>query len=202
MGASEIDWLVAEASSTSVTTARLRELAGHDAVEVREAVAKRDDLPDDVIAHLAGDAYDMIRRHVAERAEWPARSLLWGGGYPPPVAMRIDIAHRRALPLDAWELLAEDPYPEVREALARNPELTVWAARRLAEDPDTGVRQTVARREILPDEVVERLARDDEASVRVTVARRRSLSALVVCQLWHDSDPEVRARLWSSWGGA
>ena len=85
-----------------------------------------------------------------------------------------------------------DPRPEVRRALAGNPNLPVGVLVMLAGDPDGLVRAGVIRHPRTPAEVLEHLVVDESPTVRGLYAARKRTSARLLARLAADEDATVR----------
>lgn len=121
MGDAEVRvaWQVAEAQSPTVTTERLRELAKHPALLVREAVAKREDLPDDLAVGLAYDVSVYVREAIAKRPTLPAAAIE-RLARDEDTRNRYLIASRRDLPVLVVCQMWHDPDRDVVKALRRS----------------------------------------------------------------------------------
>lgn len=86
------------------------------------------------------------------------------------------IAGNPSLPAEVVVLLAADPDPEVRGAVARRADLRTAERRALVTDPDPDVRGAVARRADLGPGERSTLARDPERAVRLAVSVHPALS--------------------------
>jgi uncharacterized protein (DUF2336 family) len=145
-----------------VTYEQARDLLDHPDVEIRRALAARDDLEPEIIYYLANDPDTEVRRLVARNDASPAKaSLLLAADDSDDV--RCEVAERLGrlvpgLPHDQTErtwrtvhqalnLLARDQLPRVRRALAEA----------LKTLPDA------------PRDVICKLARDRDSSVAVPV---------------------------------
>ncbi|WP_295121476.1 hypothetical protein [uncultured Leifsonia sp.] len=90
-------------------------------------------------------------------------------------------------------LLAADPNPKIREAVASgyNTPEDLFAA--LANDPDEGVRGCVAKNEATPCDILRSLADDRSETVRGWVAVNYSVPADVMAKLAKDRSRTVRS---------
>lgn len=90
-------------------------------------------------------------------------------------------------------LLATDPNPKIREAVASsyNTPEDLFAA--LANDPDEGVRGCVAKNEATPCDILRSLADDRSETVRGWVAVNYSVPADVMAKLAKDRSRTVRS---------
>lgn len=107
--------------------------------------------------------------------------------------MRFQLAARTSVEPEILYYLADDPDPEIRRRVARNPATPALANRRLADDVDDDVRATLARKigRLLPLlshernernrelvlETLDRLARDALPRVRAVLAQQIRSSA-------------------------
>jgi len=86
--------------------------------------------------------------------------------------VRWIVAGRETTPLDALEILADDPDRDVRIEVALNPRVTAHLLARMARDPDPLVRSAVARSINLSKALADQLRRDPDPFVRRQVAFR------------------------------
>ena len=114
-----VDPLVVEAGWKGTSPERIRELAQHEFSSIREVVAKRDDLPDDVAVMLANDPNVYVREQVAKRPVLPAAAIerLARDG---DTKNRYLIASRRDLPVLVVCQMWHDPERAVVEELRRS----------------------------------------------------------------------------------
>lgn len=102
-------------------------IRNHAKDEDKTAIAKRPDLPEDLIRTLANDAHKYVRRAIAERSD---------------------------LPEDLVRILAKDKFEEVRQAIANRESLPEDVLRTLINDEDTYVRKLIVQRKDLPKDIV------------------------------------------------
>jgi hypothetical protein len=158
----------AEAATTR-SSERLRELAGHRFVTVRQAVAENDAAPDDVVIGLVEDANPVVRSAAATtgtarpgtHAALAASSDRW---------VRAILAHTAAAGArpPAYEIqrgLVEDSVAEVRERVAETTSFQDLFDR-LLRDPSPRVRGICAANPRVTRDVVDRLLSDPSAVVR------------------------------------
>jgi len=119
-------------SETKISYEEARELAAHQDTEVRAALARRDDIPPEILYFLAEDTAPEVRRTIAQNEVAPEQSslLLARDGH---AGVRADLAgkigkqpqtetpagqkHPTATH-SALRILAKDQVPDVREMLA------------------------------------------------------------------------------------
>ncbi|MGH1527282.1 hypothetical protein ACRAWC_26820 [Leifsonia sp. L25] len=90
-------------------------------------------------------------------------------------------------------LLAADPNPKIREAVASSYNTPVDLFETLAKDPDEGVRGCVAKNETTPCDILRALATDRSETVRGWVAVNYSVPADVMEALASDRSRTVRS---------
>lgn len=155
-----------------------RVLAASPDVDVRLALALKDNLPADVIEKLAHDEDAEVVSEVAgcqpltpelidELAEHPSQyvrnSLAHNSSLPPdkllnlvdgmtevPLWIQFAMAYRSDLPDSVYDSLAESEVPGMRCELARNPAIRESVLRSYATDPDPTIRRNAALNPALP----------------------------------------------------
>ncbi|WP_416967893.1 hypothetical protein [Streptomyces sp. 4F14] len=148
--------------------------AGHPDLSVRWRMAERGDMPQEVYARLAGDAYAGVRGAVALNpaiGEAVARVLAGDAD----VSVRRDLAHNPAVPLDVLVPLAGIAKVG-KELLPRIAAASPAEVVELAASADASVRVLVAHRTDLPAVVRDALAVDPDAKVVKAVAPHPGLS--------------------------
>lgn len=129
----------------------LLQLSRDEALEVRLALAQREDLPDEVARALLRDASPEVRLAYAKRA-----------------------------PVATLDLLSRDLEPRVRQAVSSRTDLPGYLALRLSRDEAEEVRGALAcNPAIRNDEIMEALAQDTSLTVRQGVALRASQAPLL-----------------------
>jgi len=163
----------------------LRGLSDSEAGELVKSIAKRGISPE-VAAVAADHKFAGVRLAIARKKNLPLDLLDKLAG-DPDVSVRGAIAYRQDLPEQIKAKLVEDPAASVRRLLAhRYVSLSseVFPASlviRLARDPDAGVRQLIVQRSDLPPDLFAELARDPVSIVRntardISIARRMGRS--------------------------
>ncbi len=92
-------------------------------------------------------------------------------GYP---SMKVWVAHNKTIPIEILEILAEDPDPEVRRAVAMKNKLPAHLMTLLATDVDGSVRERIAYNKNAGEAVLQKLVDDPYESISA-VARHRVL---------------------------
>ena len=133
----------------------LRRLARDDVQWVREAVAGNKRTPEDVLVRLAGDSDGFVRAAVALNARTPAEVL-------------DDLAADEAVDYDYT--LDKNRYL-IKEAVARNPNVTQEALRALSSDGDEHVRASAASNPRITPQLLAKLSRDVSWLVRDRIAK-------------------------------
>ncbi|MCW6004654.1 hypothetical protein K1W54_08665 [Micromonospora sp. CPCC 205371] len=156
-------------------------LADDPEPDVRFALAQRDENPDVVRRHLVADPSSRVRaalpagwadapieavRKLLTDAEWRVRRVAIAAYVPPPELVpallddpirivRLETLARAPIPAESF---VGDPDPDVRAAVAGNPNLSPTAVMSLASDPEPRVRVRMMYRPDLPETVRERIA--------------------------------------------
>jgi hypothetical protein len=133
-------------------------LAADRDVSVRQELASNPGLPPQVQAVLAADADSRVRARLAQGAEYFLTVGVHGRRFPEPLAREV------------YELLARDPEPEVRRALAFNRHLPEDVRAAMLDDADSRT-AAIAATEWVPAPV----GRIGELLSRVTDALGRQM---------------------------
>jgi len=187
-----VDAMIALARRPSVPPGLLARLAGDDSETVRRAVLERNDLPEEAVLALAQAPEQDIRLHVAS-AEGLSGAVLDLLLADPDTTVRTLLAVRPDLGPGRLARLAADPDAEVRRAVAYAEAPGQDALTTLSVDPNAGVRRAAARHPGLPADLLPALAADPDEGVRLAVAGRDDLPEELRLKLIHDADESVRA---------
>lgn len=103
------------------------------ALHVRYIVAGNPNTPKEVLAKLANDTLENVRRRVAENPRTPVAILLQMAN-DPNVDVRLSVAENPNSPPEILEQLAADDNVDVRYGVAENPYIPAGILGRLAED--------------------------------------------------------------------
>ena len=139
-------------------------LANDPQFEIRVALARRDDTPDEVRHILSHDSDVRTRHAVAIHPQTPPRLLAQ---------------------------LATDGSYRVRYGVALNPNTPPFVLQRLARDREHQVRAMVARNPATPQPILGGLLGDDD-HVRVSLARNPACPERLLLLLLRDRDDDVR----------
>lgn len=141
-----------------------KRMARHDDASVRADLAKRTDVPQEILYFLAEDPSPEVRRHIAENETAPQHADLL-------LAKDADVSVRDSLAVKIVRM-APGLSPDEQDRLRR---FTFDALQLLARDQAVRVRQTIAEalKEVAdaPPDVIRRLAWDVEAAVATPVLR-------------------------------
>jgi len=162
-GSAAEDVLIELAQQPRATGSMLGLLAIATSLKVRRIVARRSDLPEDLVTRLAGDPEEKVR---------------WA------VASRVDLS---------WELitqLAEDP--EVAGVVAANPSAPAEVLTRLSKSGKWTWENSVASNPSVPATVLAALSRAESVWVRRAVAENPRTESEVLAGLALDEDKGVR----------
>src|SRR5215470_14643820 len=102
-------------------------------LHVRYIVAGNPNTPKEVLAKLANDTLENIRRRVAENPRTPITALVQMAR-DPSVEVRLSVAENANTPAEVLEQLAQDDDLDVRYGVAENPHIPAEILIRLAED--------------------------------------------------------------------
>ena len=144
--------ILAEESTSSLETI-LQRLIREGGETACQFLARRDDLPVDLLAQLAQADNFKVREAVAQNPKTPSSSL---------------------------EQLAQAPEPKVREAVAQNSNTPTSALDKLAKDENSKTRMHIASKLNLSSDVLEELTSDKSTEVREQAFRNPSLTKDVV----------------------
>lgn len=102
--------------------------------------------------------------------------------------------------VDVWQDVV-DRYPDYRRWVARNKTVPLAILTLLADDPDPRVRAAVASKQSLTEELFARLATDPEDAVRLRVVHNAAVPRALLEQLRRDPFDLVSARARVRLGG-
>ena len=105
---------------------------------------------------------------------------------------RRQVAGHHRSPVQALEHLASDPWPDVREAVARSPQCPQRLLDQLADDNDPMVRHAVACAAHCSPETLEQLVTEPSPRLRAAVAQHCLTPSHIVTQLAADGSELVR----------
>ncbi|MEM3670438.1 MAG: HEAT repeat domain-containing protein [Thermoprotei archaeon] len=106
-----------------------------------------------------------------------------------------EIAQLPNAPSDVLEFLSTKSQ-RVREALAKNPNISEKLLAKLASDPATRVRAAVAQNSAAPRKILAQLAKDNDPAVRASLARSEHAPSEILSELARD--PSNRGMVLSS----
>ncbi len=122
-----------------------------------------------------------------------AGSLLTVLASDPRPEVREALARNPATPATLLTMLGGDSESDVRCSVAGNPSTPLDTLATLAHDSDADVRRSIANNDAAPADILRRLASDPESRIRSRVARNPSSSADVLGLLARDSEADVRS---------
>jgi len=102
-------------------------------LHVRYIVAGNPNTPKEVLAKLASDILDNIRRRVAENPRTPVATLVQMA-CDPNVDVRLSVAENPNTPPEVLEQLAHDDNVDVRYGVAENPHIPMHILSSLSDD--------------------------------------------------------------------
>lgn len=102
-------------------------------LHVRYIVAGNPNTPKEVLAKLASDVLENVRRRVADNPRTPVGALMQLA-HDPSIDVRLSVAENPNTPPAVLEQLAADDCVDVRYGVAENPHIPEEFLRTLAED--------------------------------------------------------------------
>ena len=169
----------------------VKKLANDEELNVRKAIAEREDIPSELVEKLANDEYFDVRYLIAKRKDLPTE-LIEKLANDEDWQVRCKIAKRKDLPLELIEKLDNDEDSDVRCAIAERKDLNLELIEKLANDEDWQVRWKIAGREDLTSEIIKKFANDRRAYVRCAIAYIKDLSPELIEKLANDKSVNVR----------
>lgn len=191
-------------------------LARHPDVEVRDMLARNDEVAPEILAELLRSGGDApIETCAACRTQPSARCSDHSAGRrririsalanpTTPIAgmaafvdwpdewARSSLAGRADLDRDIYPVLAADPDPQVRALVAENPSIPVSLMESLGQDPEPAVRRAVIENPAVPLGLLTRLAMTTKCTTDV-VPRIESASEAELRELAASPRAQVRA---------
>lgn len=150
--------------STSSLEKILQRLIQEGSSSARLFLARRFDLPTDLLAKLAHTSEVKVCEAVAQNPNTSISTL---------------------------DKLAQSLELEVRQAIAQNPNTSINALEKLAQSSETEIRQLVAQNPNTPINVLEKLAKDKDSKVRMHIASNNKLPSQILDELANDESFEV-----------
>jgi hypothetical protein len=182
----EVEVVAAVARSARLTGELAQALAGHPHLTVRRSVAGNERTPPPVLAALAAGVGSPVARWCSGcdgSAALPDWMQCAGADHE---TARIDLAYavvtNPATPGEAVAGYAEHPTTYVRRALASRPDLPQHSYAMLAADPIPGVRGAVAENQAIDEQLIRALAGDD-TYVRRRLAHNPAIPLDVLAQI-------------------
>lgn len=146
-----------------------------DDVEAQRLMLTRNNLSNEVMESLCLSPYPDVQQ-VAQEFHEPQPHELLARAESDSIDIRLQTAGRELLPPEIQHLLAADPQPEVRAALAANMEIDEEVALFIAASNDIEACSALARNPLIPDAVKVELCHHDADEVRLQMAYRNDLS--------------------------
>lgn len=192
-----------------------RRLARHPDVEVRDHLARNDDVAPEILAellHNGGDApirtcgacraqpracadHEAGRRRIQistlDNPSTPIAGMAAFAGCP-EIWGRRGLAERQGLDPEIYRMLAQDPEAHIRGSVAENPSIPVALMESLGQDPETEVRRAVVENPAVPLDLMARLACVTKLTIDL-VPRMASASETELRELAASPRAEVRA---------
>jgi len=168
----------------------MRYLAQSDDPNIRyELTYYYPDAPEEVMAILAADPEERVRRGAARHATTPGDALR-RLAYDDVASVRSEVAMNPRTPIPALDKLSQDDAPAVRTSAAGNPSATPTILERLATDNEPRVRLEVARNPAAEPETLNRLAQEKDLKIDIAVANNPSTPTSTLRSLLDRSDPK------------
>ena len=168
----------------------LRTLAGGTGPDVRAMAVSRVDAADEWITHLSQTGNEQIRAAVARRSDCPEEIL--EALADDDVNIRAAVAANPNCTDDLLERLSKDGAGYVLESVAENLYCQSWLANQISMSRNGGARTAAAKHPDLPYEAIESLAEDHFEMVRAAVAARTDCDPEMLAGLASDDDHHVR----------
>lgn len=151
-GSADVDVRLALALKDNLPADVIEKLARDEDAEVVSEVAGCQPLPADLIDELAGHPSQYVRNALAHNSSLPPDKLLAlvGEMTEVPLWIQFAMAYRTDLPIEVYDSLAENEAPGMRCELARNPAVRESVLRAFATGPDVTVRRNAALNPALP----------------------------------------------------
>ena len=172
----------------------IRFFASYENVNVKQAIARRSDLPGDIVEQLAKDKSPFVRRNISSCKDLH-KDLVVQLAQDESEDVRIAIARRSDLPEDLVFQLAQDEHINVRGSVLYRDNLPESVIRLFARDENPGFRWKIANRSDLPEDLVFQLAYDKDASIRSNIIYRKDLPEKIIKDLAKDKSGDVRAAI-------
>jgi hypothetical protein len=157
--------------------------------EVRQVAASSSATPPEALAGLFTDRSRVVRELLARNTHTPPH-IVDALAFDTSSQVRLGVA-KRTLSTAAMAHLSRDPFGQVREQLAQNPELPDALCISLAGDHSPRVRAIIARRNA-PEAVYARLAHDAVREVALALASNRHIPHRVAQVLANHPQRTVR----------
>ena len=211
---------IAERQDLSIELMRHIVSNPHETSEVLSKLAKRQDLPKELVSMLAGNQSPRVKSAIAQRADLSEDLIkqliktsneevtLCGLALNPNLSTHhieqllsfksphINQLLAQRTDIDEsilWNLAQSSPSPAVRGAIAVNTSISEDLILALYRYPD--IRLELSQREDLPDNIIQMLAKHENPAVRVLIAQKKSLSPTLIKQLAYDSAYQVRMEI-------
>lgn len=170
-------------------------------LEVRKAVAARDDLPEGIAITLATDRSAEVRSKLADYNR--AFSVLSILATDPDVEVRGCVVGEqyfgewssRECPPEILSVMATDISPDIRALIAANEKCPESVLRQLVTDENENVREALLENEALPPDVLVLLASDNSVEIRSKLAWGDAPSEDILETFASDADIHVRVRV-------
>ena len=123
----------------------LKKLLISASVKLRDVIASRETLSNNLVCQLAKDENDQIRAMIARRKNLPNKIVV-NLSFDPYWLTRAYIAKRNTLPLPIIEHLSHDKDPHVRRQIAMLEDLNETIIEQLAKDNYVEIRCIIAKK--------------------------------------------------------
>lgn len=211
---------IAERQDLSIELMRHMATNPHEASEILLKLAKRQDLPKELVSILADNKSPRVKSAIAQRVDLPEELIaqliktsneeatLGGLALNPNLSTHhieqllsfkstyINKLLAQRTDIDEsilWNLAQSSPSPAVRGAIAVNPSISEDLILALYRYPD--IRLELSQRDDLPDNIIQMLAKHENPAVRALIAQKKSLSPTLIKQLAYDSAYQVRMEI-------
>jgi hypothetical protein len=196
LGQFSIDAIVCLLKEEDVPLELLSHLASHPADKIRCAIAKHPRATKEILEQIPIEEGSLVIHHLVSHPNEPRENLFAAARHSNEALREFIVKH--SLPAFLVDVLCLDESEEVRWCLASRSMLTTSAQERLSGDPSARVRAEVAKNihlyEPIAEGLWERLSNDPEESVKLALLEHFEIPHSILQRLCEDSSPAVREK--------
>jgi hypothetical protein len=158
--------------------------------KVRCTIAAMNDLPPEILLHLAQDKSDRVQRKLLKNLEISSEFLTIMAQNENLRGKQLAAQHFNT-PIDVLETLAENP--QLHQHIARNPRTPVEILQRLAEqgNQDIALTQNPKISDAIVQPILDKLSKSRRYTVRKLVARHPQVTMQILERLAKDHEPPI-----------